>query len=341
MGLVVMSPRLYLLKGVITAKLKGIADVAEALREIHDERLYLEEAETFEAFCQQNWGIERSRAYQLLDFARVRGAILSTTVDIEPPARERQARPLSALPPHEQGEAWKQAVETAPDGEPTGKHIEAVVALRGMSKDEQRSLVQHFDADVILARNKELRRTRTRESFHSKESVEWYSPSGPVDLARQLMGGIDLDPASSPEANDVVRAERIFTAEDNGLAQEWPGRVWLNWPGGLNDDDESNAALWSAKLLAEFAAKRTTEAVVMLFNAATDRGWFRPLWGHALCFVYGRLRFRRPGGEIGNQPLQPNGLVYLGPQVGRFAELFAPIGRIVVPRGACSSEALP
>ena len=46
------------------------------------------------------------------------------------PESERQARPLAKLPAEEQPAAWKEAVETAPEGKVTAKHVEAVVAKR-------------------------------------------------------------------------------------------------------------------------------------------------------------------------------------------------------------------
>lgn len=58
-------------------------------------------------------------------------------------------------------------------------------------------------------------------SIYSSDSEEWYSPAAYVKAARNVMGGIDLDPASCALANQVVQAARYFSKDDNGLAQEW------------------------------------------------------------------------------------------------------------------------
>jgi replicative DNA helicase len=50
------------------------------------------------------------------------------------------------------------------------------------------------------------------------ENDQWYTPPVYIDAARQIMGGIDLDPASNELAQKTIRAEVFYSAEDDGLA---------------------------------------------------------------------------------------------------------------------------
>ena len=53
------------------------------------------------------------------------------TTMVVKPSTERQARALTRLPADQQCEAWKKAVETAPDGKVTGGHVYKIV--KGMT----------------------------------------------------------------------------------------------------------------------------------------------------------------------------------------------------------------
>lgn len=220
--------------------------------------------------------------------------------------------------------------------------VDAASQVATLPPDEQARVVELGD-DEILRRAKEIRERRkgsARAALTSSESVEHYTPEDIVWIARTTMGGIDLDPASCAEANEVVQAKRIFTVEDDGLSRYWLGRVFLNSPYGLDDEGESNLAKWTGKLREEFAIGRVEEAVNVV-NAATSAKWFAPLTKFAICFPWDRVRFRKPGGEVGEQPTNGTAIVYLGPNVAAFVaavkdERFGPdgYGWVVVPSSA-------
>jgi hypothetical protein len=73
------------------------------------------------------------------------------------------------------------------------------------------------------------------EVRHSSESAEHYTPPEVVGLAHRVLGRIDLDPASSEQANSYIEADTYFDVADDGFGREWFGRVLLNPPGGLCD----------------------------------------------------------------------------------------------------------
>jgi DNA N-6-adenine-methyltransferase (Dam) len=74
----------------------------------------------------------------------------------------------------------------------------------------------------------------TGKAAHPKSEftgeVEWYTPPEYIELARKVMGAIDLDPASSDKAQVCVQAKSYFTVADDGLTKAWKGAVWLNPP---------------------------------------------------------------------------------------------------------------
>jgi hypothetical protein len=163
----------------------------------------------------------------------------------------------------------------------------------------------------------------------SDASDECYTPGEHLELARDVLGRIDLDPASNETAQRLVRAARFFTIDDDGLAQEWTGRVWLNCP-------YSKPAPWVLKLLAAYNAGAVT-ASVALFNANLASRWFHTLTLVAWrCEPFKRIPFWGPAATHGGGRAAQV-FFYLGSNPDRFAAVFSKIGRIYPPAGVTLS----
>jgi len=159
---------------------------------------------------------------------------------------------------------------------------------------------------------------------HNSGDNEWYTPEPYIAAAREVMGGIDLDPASSETANTIVKAAQIFTAADDGLAQRWDGRIWLNPPYA-----QPLIEHFSHKLATEHARGHVSSAIVLV-NNATDTQWFRVLADRAaaICFPTGRVRFWQPNSAMA-APLQGQAVLYLGEDARAFCVRFAVFGFVV------------
>lgn len=84
----------------------------------------------------------------------------------------------------------------------------------------------------------------------SNKSHEWFTPPKIIELVREVMGSIDLDPCSCEEANKTVQASRFFTKEDDGLLRDWMGpNIFVNPPGPVQGDRNTKGIVggfWTA-----------------------------------------------------------------------------------------------
>jgi ParB family chromosome partitioning protein len=153
---------------------------------------------------------------------------------------------------------------------------------------------------------------------------EWYTPAAYLEAARAVLGDIDLDPASTAVANEVVKASVFYDAAKDGLAYEWYGRVWLNPPYA-----QPLCARFCGHLLKELEAERVRAACVLV-NNATETEWFQALGrgATAVCFPNGRVRFWHPDRAEG-APLQGQALLYFGEEEGAFREQFGRFGLVL------------
>jgi hypothetical protein len=155
-----------------------------------------------------------------------------------------------------------------------------------------------------------------RTAFSSKTD-QWLTPPDIIVRVSAVMRGIDLDPCA--EHAKAVPAKRHFTIEDDGLAQTWSGRVYMNPPYGDVIDS------WVEKLLSEDGV---TEAIALV-PSRTDTHWFRRFYptNAPVCFFDGRLKFS----DSENSAPFPSAAFYLGPRGHSFAQHFGPVGSIFMP----------
>jgi site-specific DNA-methyltransferase (adenine-specific) len=94
-------------------------------------------------------------------------------------------------------------------------------------------------------------------------------------------GPFDLDPCASSEN---AKCPRFFTRADDGLAQHWTGRVFMNPPYGRE------LPRWMAK--AYESAQNGCELVICLVPARTDTAWWHEYAARGeVRFLRGRLTF--------------------------------------------------
>lgn len=147
---------------------------------------------------------------------------------------------------------------------------------------------------------------------------EWYTPEQYIQSARIVMGTIDLDPASSECANEVIKAKKYFDESTNGLDKTWFGNIWMNPP-------YAQPAIYDFILKLE---TETYEQAIVLVNNATETKWGQKLLelSNAVCFHTGRIRFVSPDGELGDAPLQGQMIAYIGKNYKEFISEFKKYG---------------
>lgn len=159
---------------------------------------------------------------------------------------------------------------------------------------------------------------------HNSGQNEWYTPSHYIDAARDVMGGIDLDPASNDVSNEWIQASTFYTKHDNGLAKDWSGRVWMNPPYA-----QPLIQQFCEKIVASYVDGSVPEAIVLVNNATETRSFQCMAFEcAAICFPKGRIRYLDESGKPANTPLQGQAFLYFGDRPERFVDVFQKFGAV-------------
>lgn len=122
----------------------------------------------------------------------------------------------------------------------------------------------------------------------AKATDEWYTPKYVINA----LGEFDLDPCA-PVNPLFQTAKTMYNINDDGLKQEWEGRVFLNPP-------------YSRPLIERFVEKMAehNNGIALLFNRCDNRMFHEIIFKKAegMMFLRKRIRFLRPDGSQGDSP---------------------------------------
>jgi len=151
---------------------------------------------------------------------------------------------------------------------------------------------------------------------------EWWTPEEFITSVHNVLGNIDLDPASCDEANKTIQADTIYTKEINGLEKPWYGKIFMNPPYSMNKP-------FAQKMGECWDHNEVDEAIILLGAHAIETKWFSWYWDHTLCFTGHRIKFDTPNGKSIAGNIAGSVFIYLGNDPLRFAKEFEQHGYVV------------
>lgn len=162
----------------------------------------------------------------------------------------------------------------------------------------------------------------------SSGATSYGTPGMILDAAREVMNGIELDPASAAWANGRICADHYYTVDDDGLSHRWLAQtVWLNHPFGKDNRK------WIEKLIGDFKIGYFEQACCITY-ACTSEAWFKPLQAYPQCYLSPRTNYYLPDGTLTKGAPKGSVVTYLGPNVGKFYRTFERVyqlGKVQLP----------
>ena len=137
-------------------------------------------------------------------------------------------------------------------------------------------------------------------AVHFSSATDLWATPQPTFDALHAEFGFELDVCALPEN---AKCARYYTPEQDGLAQPWRGKCWMNPPYGRV------IGKWVRKA---YEAAQEGATVVCLLPARTDTAWF-----HDYCkkgeirFLRGRLKF---GGSKNSAPFPSMVVIFRSPK---------------------------
>lgn len=124
--------------------------------------------------------------------------------------------------------------------------------------------------------------------------TEWGTPQWIWQPLAETLDGFDLDPAAGAE-EEPIATERL-TIDDDGLAHDWWGDVWLNPPYGRKHNP-----VWARHVLAQLH-QENVDTLTCLIPGSTSTDWYQMAYAKADCLtqIDTRVAFYVPPDKRGN-----------------------------------------
>lgn len=174
------------------------------------------------------------------------------------------------------------------------------------------------------------------DSRPAQNGMEYYTPAEVISAARSVLGRIDLDPCSCEAANRTVGAQSYYTLLEDGLRQEWRGRVWVNPPGRRSGHRDSQARWWR-HLIRGYEDGAVEAGIFLSFNLAllsVGQSCSAPPQSFPFVVFRRPIRYVRPDGTRKAVPFCRSMAVLVSHDpvlCARFGEEFGGFGAVTVP----------
>jgi hypothetical protein len=208
-----------------------------------------------------------------------------------------------------------------------------------------------------------IKPTAITNSLHLSKSSEHGTPENIIELAREVLEGIDLDPFSNEFFNFRVKANRYFNQHDNALKMAWfqplsvlsvgegcesieewePASVFLNPPSKLkvqnakgNFIQKSGAKESWNKLIRQVQLNHVTHAIVIAYSLeqlqVTQKGCEKSMADYPFCIASERFDYVNDQGIPQTNGSHSSAIIYVPNLIDnsqKFKGMFSSIGKIL------------